>query len=113
MSLDWGTTFRGVRVPSKMVSSCRFLCNLVEIMHGGHGLSAYPKAVLVKKKKESTVPSTVTDLTSLVSGDSKVVKIRGAQQGTIQQFAKSNRYRRITETDTLKDVNEKLLEMEE
>ena len=83
----------------------------METMHGGYGLSAYPKAVPVKKRASPTTSDTAFVSTELAREYPGVIKIRGAQQGTIAEFAKSNRYRRITETDTLKDVNEKLLEM--
>ena len=83
----------------------------METMHGGYGLSAYPKAVPVKKRASPTTSDTAFVSTGLAREYPGVIKIRGAQQGTIAEFAKSNRYRRITETDTLKDVKEKLLEM--
>ena len=83
----------------------------METMHGGYGLSAYPKAVPVKKRASPATSDSAFVSTSSERENPGVIKVRGTQQGTIAEFAKSNRYRKITETDTLKDVKEKLLEM--
>ena len=83
----------------------------VEMMHGGQGLSAYPKAVPVKKREEVKNPP-VDAVAALVSGNnSSIIKIRGTTQGPVLEYAAGNSFRKIKDYDTVKDVIEKLLEV--